>query len=186
MILSDIDAQARLNSPINLINRLKTSSNGRSKAMSLFGIGLRPEEVKKIDEPAKQSFNPFLRETPQETISNEKESPLAATALAIQSDVKTDDIIKDSDRQIKLTIAHDKALDTLTAAVDRMNNTLHEVRPDKLPAIVAATSKVVESIRRERNEAAKGSKDREVHYHFYTPTQRKVIDFDVIEVSPSA
>ena len=49
--------------------------------------------------------------------------------------------------------------------------------------MISAASKTVESIRRERNENAKQGKDREVHYHFYTPEQKKVSDYEVIDVT---
>ena len=78
--------------------------------------------------------------------------------------------------------AHDNALSVLTDAVSELKLRLGEVKADKLPSVITATSKVVESIRRERNEAAKSGKDREVHYHFYVPQQKKLENFEVIDV----
>lgn len=174
MILNNEEAMKRLNSPLNLINRLKSNSS-KSIAMSLFGLRPGNDNIKKV-EIKKESFNPFeaLKELDKIVIE-------AATDLPEQP-AKLDDILHDSDRKIKLSLAHDLALETLTASVTRMRDTVNDVRPDKLPSVIAATSKVVESIRRERNEASKNDKDREVHFHFYTPQQKKVIDYDVIEV----
>ncbi len=48
MLISDKEAAARLQSPMNLINRLSAArSNGKTSAMSLFGIGRK--EDKKIE-----------------------------------------------------------------------------------------------------------------------------------------
>ena len=60
---------------------------------------------------------------------------------------------------------------------------LDEVKADKLPSVITAASKVVESIRRERMELNKSSKGKDVHYHFYNTEQRKISDYEVIEVS---
>ena len=196
MLINNSDAVARLASPMNLINRLRGNGDKKNNAMVLFGIGLRPEIKKEIN------FNPFFAaqkittqrieqpqniEQPQQI---ESPQPLAlipsSTLSQSQSSERLDNILENHESQIKLGLAHDKALDLLNNAVAALALKLEDVKADKLPSVISAASKTVESIRRERNEAAKnGSKDREVHYHFYTPTQKPVSDYNVIEITSS-
>jgi hypothetical protein len=151
MIINNDEAAKRLNSPLNLINRLReTKSNAKAKAaMSIFI-------------PPKAGIEPKL--------NDESDAPLL------------DQILENNEAQISLGLAHDTALKLLTSSISSLATKLDEVKPDKLPAAIMAASKVVESIRRERNEALKNNKDREVHYHFYTPEQKVLTDYEVIEV----
>lgn len=175
MIINDIDAAKRLSSPMNLINKLK-SLNGNGKknnAMSLFGIGKKEEKVIK----SITSFNPF------EEIKKES-TPLDRQPVNTNEELaKLDNIIENHESHIKLGLAHDRALDLLNRSVDMLSTKLDEVNASKLPAVISAASKTVESIRRERSEAAKNNKDREVHYHFYTPEQKKLSEYEVIDVA---
>ena len=162
MIISNKEAANRLDSPLNLINRLKNVTNlsKRNDAMQLF-TGPRQ---------GSQQFNPFEKpQTPPVEVP-EKEEP------------SLDTILENSESQIKLGLSHDRSLDLLVRSVDLLATKLDDVKADRLPSVITAASKVVESIRRERSEASKNNKDREVHYHFYTPEQKKVSDFEVIEV----
>jgi len=189
MIVNNSDAVARLNSPINLMNKLKSLSNSssRTSAMSLFGIGKTPAAPKieeKLVEEVKVEFNPFcsanLKEESQSSLLPQLTSSLPSI---IPSSPVLDDILGDHDTQISLGLAHDGALKLLNASVTLLAAKLDDVKADKLPAVISAASKTVESIRRERNENAKQGKDREVHYHFYTPEQKKVSDYEVIDVT---
>lgn len=155
MIVNDKDALARINSPINLINRMKSLSSNpaRKSAMSLF---IKPSIA--------------AEESKQE--ENKPDS---------SSGVSLDDISSDHDSKIELALAHDSALKLLNASVSALSAKLDDVRADKLPSVIAAASKTVESIRRERNEQSKTNKDREVHYHFYTPKQKELSDYIVVE-----
>ena len=153
MIVSDSDAILRLTSSLNLINKLKASN--KKDAMELFtGPASRPHSA----------------------------IPTIPVELPNKDEPNLDTILANNESQIKLGLAHDKSLGLLARAVDMLDNKLDEVNASKLPAVVIAASKVVESIRRERMESSKNSKDREVHYHFYTPDQRKISDYEVIEV----
>ncbi len=178
MIINDKEAAKRLSSPMNLINKLRCSSNGSKKnnAMSLFGIGKQTEEVK-----LEISFNPF------ESNKNKKlESSPARNTTSSESSKPSeslDTILKNSESQIKLGLAHDKALDLLHRSVEILSSKLDDVKADKLPSVISAASKTVESIRRERSEREKNNKDREVHFHFYTPEQKRVEDYEVIDVT---
>jgi hypothetical protein len=181
MILNDKDATARLSSPMNLINRLKESSS-RKSAMSLFGIGRKNESnisttsvpivaevqsglVSNEELVSKAAFNPFQK--PSET----HQQPIL------------DNILENNESQIKLGLAHDSALSLLNNSIAQLAAKLDDVRADRLPSVIAAASKTVESIRKERAENSKTNKDREVHYHFYTPEQRKLDTYEVIDVA---
>lgn len=180
MIVKDEDAVKRLNSPMNLINRLRASSSKDKKnnAMSLFGIGRsadKKQQESDSSKPQPPSFNPFSSEsssTPTGLIPSER---LAEPNL--------DSLLEDHESKIKLGLAHDRAIDLLNRSVQLLTDKLDDVRADKLPSVISAASKTVEGIRRERNEAAKNGKDREVHYHFYTPAQKKISDYEVIDVA---
>jgi hypothetical protein len=158
MIVSDSDALKRLDSPLNLINKLKTHiSKDKQQAMELF------------TGPPRKS-NSFPIELPVELPSKPAEPNL-------------DTILANNESQIKLGLAHDKSLSLLAKAVDMLDAKLDDVSASKLPQTIIAASKVVESIRKERLESLKNSKDREVHYHFYTPDQKVLENYEVIEVS---
>jgi hypothetical protein len=172
MLINEKDALARVNSPLNLLNRLRSAppKNG----MSLFiGKTDKANEQNPIKiEPAVPAFTPFSPafKTASDTTPTTAES------------VKLDEILDGAENKIKLAHAHDRALGTLVAAIDQMNMKLDDIKPDKLPSVITATAKVVEGIRRERNEAAKAMSGKAVHLHFYTPTQKKLEDYEVIDV----
>ena len=177
MIIKDSDASKRLNSADNLINKLKSGSlnSARGSAMRLFGIGKR----KDIQDPVQEtviSFNPF-------------EIPTAATPKSLLATVEpsdktnVDSILENADSQVKLGLAHDNALTLLNRSVDMLTTKLDDIKSDKLPQVISAASKVVESIRRVRSEAPKNNKYRDVHLHFYTPNKRKLTDYEVIDVA---
>lgn len=188
MIINDEDALKRLSSPMNLINRLRrengNGNSSRKSAMSLFGLDKNKIEIKK-----ESSFNPFQaapasseslavqsKETQPQPTSN-----LTAPPAGVQQPTLSN-ILENHESQIKLGLAHDNALALLNRSVDMLAAKLDDIRADKLPTVVSAASKVVEGIRKERSEAAKNQKDREVHYHFYTPQQKTISDYEVIDV----
>lgn len=178
MLMNDENTLKRLNSPQNLINKLKNSS--RNDAMKLFTGNIRkevPSEAGSISTTSGISVEKGDASLTRITINpfeKPKEIPPPEPIL--------DTILKDSESQIKLGLAHDKSLDLLTRSVDMLAQKLDDIKADKLPSVVSAASKVVEGIRKERNEASK-NKDREVHYHFYTPQQRKMEEFEIIDVN---
>src|SRR5437867_8277770 len=114
MIINDKEAAARLSSPLNLINQLNKNGSSRKNAMDLFvrskqqdttiGVDKESTRVEQVVPEAKEiavipSFNPFQK-VPEPLV--ESKTPLL------------DEILTDSDSQIKLGLAHDKALDLLT------------------------------------------------------------------------
>lgn len=149
--------------------------------------------LQKPDIPSKEevketivSFNPFqktaLTVEKKESISLQWEPPKPPKVLEEIIPVKLDDLLDDGNTKIKLSLAHDTALQTLTESVQMLRSKLDDIKADKLPSVITATSKVVESIRRERVEINKGTKGKEVHYHFYTPEQKRLTDYEIIEV----
>lgn len=187
MIISSKDAAARLNSPNNLFNRLRRSNGQSGGAMNIFtGNGhkkadsppattptITPPAVPApaIIEPAKQ-FNPFEKKT----------ASLVVQQVTPTEEPSLDNLLEDSQANIKLALAHNSAVDLLANSISMLSTKLDGVRADKLPSVIAAASKTIESIRHERSEANKNSKGRDVHYHFYTPVQKKMEDYEVIEV----
>ena len=192
MLVNDSNALKRLNSPGNLINRLNEASknnNRKNNAMSLFipstsqkkenieNLEITNKKIENLEIKKAEFFNPFSSppfSQPQAKIQNQEQ---AETELP-----KLGDILENHESQIKLGLAHDKALDLLTHSVELLSAKLDDVKADKLPSVISAASKTVESIRKERSEASKNNKDREVHYHFYTPEQKKISDYEVIDV----
>ena len=188
MIINDSDAVARLNSPMNLMNKLKQLSNNngnkKNSAMSLFGIG-RPtaDSIKQITEEklieeVTVKFNPFsTKEESQTSLLPLSTSPLLSETPLLET------ILGNSDSQIKLGLAHDRALELLNRSTNMLLEKLDDVSAAKLPSVISVASKTVESIRKERSEASKNNKDQSVHFHFYTPEQKKISDYEIIDVT---
>ena len=185
MIIKDKDAAARLNSPMNLVNRLKNLSSSRKDAMGLFGVNRHKTEIPPIRESGRKEletielFNPFQ---PKESSQVPATVPPISN-LPEQSTTSLDNILENHESQIKLGLAHDNALSLLNNSIKQLAEKLDDVRADRLPSVIAAASRTVESIRKERNEQLKNNKDTEVHYHFYTPEQRKIETYEVIDVA---
>ena len=200
MIINDSDAIKRLSSPMNLINRLKETSS-RKSAMSLFGVG-RSREVfidgttvssaitgvehlventslkEKLIEEVTVKFNPFsTKEESQTSLLPLSTSPLLSETPLLET------ILGNSDSQIKLGLAHDRALELLNRSTNMLLEKLDDVSAAKLPSVISVASKTVESIRKERSEASKNNKDQSVHFHFYTPEQKKISDYEIIDVT---
>lgn len=194
MIVDNDDALKRLASPMNLINQMRAGvkikkSSSSSEAMKIFGVGLKetngesklstqaaPVAVDSFPAiAAPVSFNPFPRLLDSvEAASRNEETDSSSPDL--------DDIISNNEAQIKLGLAHDSALKLLNDSVAMLSIKLEDVKADKLPAVISAASKTVESIRRERILSKTFEGEREVHYHFYTPQQRKIESYEVIDV----
>jgi hypothetical protein len=154
--------------------------------MGLFGLNSANRSNKN-----NTSFsNPFGKSSNSPT-SNKQElapSPAPQTVRTLVNDTlglieqpSVDSLISSADAQIKLTLAHDQALDTLNEAVSTLRTKLDDIKPEKLPGVITATSKVVESIRKERLELSRGN-NRNVTINFYTPVQKRLEDYDIIDV----
>lgn len=188
MIISDKDALARVNSPTNLINRKKNNS-----AMNIFGLNT-PSAASANHSASLPFYNPFTAPSPISTAPSPDDANGNKGGASKTDDIKNDDnkaddvtidkLVDNNDAQIKLTLAHDKALELLNNSVAMLASKLDSVTASKLPSVISAAGKVVESIRKERSEAAKSDKVQDVHYHFYTPVQKKISDYEVLEVEP--
>jgi len=182
MLISNDEALKRLGSPLNLLNKMRVSS--RSNAMNLF---VPPSNNKsKIEEPAVPPFhNPFDK-AKQELVSDSaiipEVLPNSESTAAKTAEPTLDALIANSDNDIKLALAHDTAIDVMVSAMQKVKGDMDNIKSDKLPSVITAASKVVEGIRKERNENSKTKIGRDVHLHFYTPTQKKLEDYKIIEV----
>ena len=200
MIVSESDALGRLGSPLNLMNRMR-SSGSRANAMGLFGVGNKapaaPAQTSAESSANSSSgavaptFNPFPAKSqsatalvPSSVIIDRPQIPVAPTIPTEDSPTsKLDELLDNADSNIKLGLAHNKALDTLSNAIDEVKIRIPEIKADKLPSVITAMSKVVSDIQRQRVENKKANVDnRSVHFHYYTPTQKAVTDYEVIEV----
>ena len=179
MLVSDKEALERLGSPLNLMNRLSSARN-KTNSMSVFGINNNHNN--KIVRESTPAFNPFQR---QVSLENTALIPAPSSSPISSPEPKQpnlDDLVNNSNSQIKLGLAHDTALEVLVDAVKMMKMKLDDIKPDKLPSVISATGKVVDQIQRQRIDANKGRDSREVHFHFYTPTQKTMEDYNVIDV----
>src|SRR5260221_3022016 len=144
MLISDKGAIARLDSPMNLMNKLRQTSNPRKSAMSLF---IRPS-VEKIEdkeiEDIKISFNPFQKLSIEPLPTPEIQTP----------PTKLDDILKNNESQIKLGLAHERSLNLLSRSVHILASKLDDVRDDKRASVITVASELAESLRKERSEGA--------------------------------
>jgi hypothetical protein len=166
MIISDKSALEKLNSPKNLINSLKNSS--KSNAMSLF-IGKSKDD--KI-EVKKEFFNPFL---------NVKKEEVKEIISPVITQPGIDNLIENNETQVKLTLAHDQALKLLNQSTKLLFDKLDDIRADKLPTVITAAGKIVESIRKERSENSRNGNNKEIHHHYYMPQQKKLSDYEIVE-----
>jgi hypothetical protein len=160
------------------MNKLKSMTNKPKNPMALFGVGQKRES-----KPSHSSFEPAVVPAPIEKPKDEpKEEPKIVSLVKEALEPKIDEILDDSEAKIKLSLAHDRAVELLTDSVAILINKLDDVKADKLPAVIMAASRTVESIRKERLESIKNQTNKEVHFHFYTPEQKSVEDYPVIEV----
>jgi hypothetical protein len=172
MIISDEEVERRINSPFNLINKLRHSTQDRKSAMELFTKRHQPSAASVVSSES----------LPQAPIPSKviTEIPEVETAEPITT---LDAIIQNHETQIKLGLAHDNAINLLNNSVNILAAKLDDVKASQLPSVINTASAVIERIRRERNEVRRTEKDKEVHYHFYTPSQKKVEDYEVIDVT---
>jgi hypothetical protein len=169
MIISNKEALERLASPLNLINRMKKLDKPKNP-MSLFtGDSSKKSSLPEPSDVCKQDI------IGSDTLVDDN-PPQAPTPLT------TDMILGEVDSKIKLALAHDKAVNIMDIALDSLKNQIDDIKPSQLPNVIAKVSKMVEGIRKERIELNKSRNDREVHLHFYTPVQKQLTDYDIIEV----
>lgn len=169
MLIDEAELEKRLNNPLNLLNRMRVGlvAPEKKSGMDLF--------IKKESIPNDTTIVK-IDKAPRAII------PLPPSANEVPS---SDDLIKDADAQIKLSIAHDNALDLLTSSINMLKSKVenNDIKTSSIPSVMASASKVVSEIRKERLEREKNNKNENVHYHFYCPTQRKIDEYEIIEVA---
>lgn len=210
MILTDEQASLRLNNPFNLINKIGVSSR-QSTAMSLFGMN-KSNEVKEVKDKItdalkgsqfhvvfqKESEPAKITEDKVETTSEASDKSLVKRFNdLLKKDEKEieelkdnqnnnptlDDLITNSSAQVRLVTAHNNALDVVNTALLRLQQEVPNMKGDKIPAVIAAASKVVETIRKEKIDLHRNNKNPEnIHFHYYSPKQKSMSDYQVIEV----
>lgn len=187
MLINESDAATRLNSPLNLMNRLRresVSSNKAKQSMSLF-TGDRTESITKDNNFGRSQlhdFNPFP--APPQLTQSEVITPdaiLESVATAAPTPGQIDSLIDGLDIKLKQELIHRAAMQALESAVNSLNVRLPEIKhPEKLADVAGKMSKIVSDIRNDRKET--GGKNKTVHLHFYTPEQKKVADYNSIDV----
>lgn len=96
---------------------------------------------------------------------------------------RIEDLVESAEYDIKLQAAHNKAIDVLTASLEQLEIHLPMIRkPEALADVAGKTMKVIDSVRREKLERSKTDKNKSVQYHFYIPQQKKLQDYDIIDV----
>jgi len=173
MLIDSDEVQKRLNNPLNLMNRMRAGLTAPKRtAMDLF--------VKK---------NPEGSGSSESVQSNPASLPAvvipASVAATDGTQVSSDDLIDDFDAKVKLAAIEINALDLLNNSITNLADKVNKdnVKTSSIPAIISSASRVITDIRKERLEREKNNKNENVHYHFYCPTQRKIEDYDVIEVT---
>jgi hypothetical protein len=167
MLVNNQEVEKRLSSPLNLLNRLRGGDRSpeRAKAMSLFGVG-----SKKVVE-VEADFNPFKSSKGEIEEVSEDNSPNPPTV---------DDLMGAADNKIKLEMVHNSALSVMSAAVSRIGILVPTLdKPEKLADIASKMSKIVGDIK-DKNKTR--GEDKQVHLHFYTPNQKAITDYEVVEV----
>lgn len=193
MLINDEEMNKRLNNPLNLLNRMKSGlSSNKQAAMNLFVPSSEKKEKKEESTPASvvvqtekdrvevAFVNPFPKVQETHLVPSSK----VTTPLPVDSP-SSDEILDDGDAKIKLALAHDSALDLLTDSISSLKKRVNdgEIKASSLPSVIKSASSVISDIRKERLEREKGNRDIEVHHHFYCPEQKKITEYEVIDVA---
>lgn len=160
---------------------MRGGNSSRGKAMNLFVPGGNGNAAKiESSSPVIPSFTPSF--SPVDKTQDMQPESVQAEEVLPADEIKTEDLIDNADAKIALANAHNEALGVLNKAIKRMGQTIEDIDPEKLPSAVNSVTKVVESIRRERLEAGKAKSGKDVHLHFYTPVQKALTDYEIVEV----
>lgn len=147
MILSDTEITTRLESPLNLLNRLRAITNSNSGKHNL----------------------PFCPPA-----ANHKTNIIGFPPTV-------DEIVEDSQGKIKLSLAHNQALEILSQSMTQLQERLPEVeKAEKLAAIANDMNRIVNNINDARR--ARAGDDRRVQIVVYAPQIVAEHEFEVIEV----
>jgi len=183
MLVNDKDAKARLTSSGNLMNMLRNGlAPRRPNAMSIFAPAA-PDNNSAIAVSPPRFVNPFR---PSATPANPTPVlPSDEDTKVVEPEVlppTTDDLLSNADAQIKLARAHDRALNLIGRTLETIETKIDDMKPEKLPAVLSAAGRIVESIRKEKLEQTKDKRDRQVHFHFYEPARKEITEYETMEV----
>ena len=103
MLLTDEQVNIRLESPLNLVNRLNQLTKRHSTSMDIFIPG------------------------PSDRLDHPNNNPLNDEYPAANSDDEIDNIVPDNVQKIKLGIVKVKALDVLHDSLDQLHSRLPEI-----------------------------------------------------------
>jgi hypothetical protein len=193
MLVNDKDIKDRLNNPLNLMNRLNRITGSKSHAMDLFTGGRKINNTKlsfvnpfasQANDKQVQSLEPAVNSV-RHTDDRQSNQISEAEILPAEEKPSIDNLVESANDRIGLALAHDESLKLLNRTISMMNMKLDDIKPEKLPAVILATSKTVESIRRERLEREKvnNGNDESIHFHFYVPKQKSLESYEIVNVT---
>lgn len=183
MLINNDEMEKRLNNPLNLLNRVKSGTLGsgavKKEALSLFTKGKSVAVPVTETERVEVSFARSNSSTPSNLPARKETIPLPADSPSVSV------LIDDADAKIKLSQAHDNALELLTSSINSLKKKVEEgeVKASSIPSIITSASRVITDIRKERLEREKANEGQNVHYHFYCPEQKKISEFEIIDVA---
>lgn len=139
MLLTDDEIQDRLESPLNLMNRLKEISGKKEKVSYL------PEKEKK---PVKEDDDDF---------NNQSLAPVS-DSLPFQPP-SIEELIDNFENRIRAGQIVNSALEVMQTTVDQLRVRVldDDVKPEKLSRIAGDMSKVIDSFRGEKKGSNPGS-----------------------------
>lgn len=159
MILDDKAADSRLNSPDNLMNRLKAIKEKASPSVVLPPASQEKKEAL-----------PF------------KKSSRSSPALIPAIPPTAEDLIDNLEAKILYGQAHEQALNLLVNSLGRLNERIEEVeKPEKLSSLAIDMSKILSSIKEAQSDHNRdGNK---VQINIYAPQFREVHEYETIQLT---
>lgn len=158
MILSDNEVTTRLESPLNLINRIqKLSSHSSSNAMSVFGIHQNSDENSAVVSPR---------------ISDDS---IKAILDSINENDNLDEVMPDNSDKIRLGIVKSKALEVMHNSLEMLGANLSQVsKVERLSTIARDMKSIIED-----DDKAKAGNTNIV---VYKPITNEITKYDTIVV----
>lgn len=175
MLVNSKDAERRLNSPDNLLNRLRRESPRSVSAKNAMSLFVRPD----IQPP-----QPIPAITPSSIYIPSNSEPVIEPEPDKTEDKAAKQVLDDLALEIKRESIHSAALDVLSKSVYALGEkiTAGEIgKPKDLADIARKMSGIVTDIKKS-GEDNKDKDGKTVHLHFYTPERKKLSDFEVIDV----
>lgn len=170
MLLSSLDADSRLTSPDNLINRLRGISSSYSQQNKVIDV----TPISSVND--EESNENELNENELAVV----ESVLESEGLVEHSSRKTpklDDLVPDALDKIKINLAQATALDVIQTSLDDLRMRMGEIdKPEKLARIATDASKVINNLRpKEESGPTRGS------VIIYKPIVANIADYRTVK-----